>query len=65
MLEEIARDGVDAVHRFARALDGADVVELSAEELAPPVSASPRSSARPSSSVPRARSGSHGCSATT
>ena len=34
MLEEIARDGIDAVRRYARELDGADVVELSAEELA-------------------------------
>ncbi|WP_420369477.1 histidinol dehydrogenase [Curtobacterium sp. L1-20] len=34
MLEEIARDGIDAVRRYARDLDGADVVELSAEELA-------------------------------
>lgn len=34
MLEEIARDGIDAVRRYARELDRADVVELTADELA-------------------------------
>ena len=34
MLDEIERDGVDAVRRFALQLDHADVVELTADELA-------------------------------
>ena len=34
MLAEIAADGIEAVRRYATELDGADVVELTGEELA-------------------------------